>query len=84
MGMGKPIIASGIGQIAEVIRDGENGLLMEHKDHNDLAGKINLLAGNEDLRRKLGRAARKDAVERFSWTKNAERIIHAVQSVRRP
>ncbi|MDE3058750.1 MAG: glycosyltransferase family 4 protein [Bacteroidota bacterium] len=79
MGMGKPVIASGVGQIGEVIHDGVNGMLIEHKNHMDLAEKILLLAENPKLRKSLGDAARQDAVERFSWQKNAERVITAVE-----
>jgi glycosyltransferase involved in cell wall biosynthesis len=82
MAMGKAIVASSVGQISQVIHDGENGLTMQHRDHEDLAAKICLLAGNDELRRRLGAAARRDAVERYSWKENARRVINAVTALR--
>jgi glycosyltransferase involved in cell wall biosynthesis len=79
LGMGKPIIASGVGQIGEIMNDGRNCLLMKHRDYNDLADKIVFLINQPSLCRELGAAARKDAVEKFSWRKNAERVIEAVR-----
>ncbi len=79
MAMAKPIIASGVGQIGEVIQDGVNGLLMEERDHNDLAEKILALAVDSTLRKKLGQAARSDAVQKYSWQQNARRVVDAVK-----
>ena len=79
MAMGKAIVASGVGQIGEIIKEGLNGLLMREGDHADLAEKVALLAANVPLRKQLGQAARNDAFHEFSWKKNAERVIRAVQ-----
>lgn len=75
MGMGKAIVAAGVGQIADVIHHERNGLIMKHRDHVDLAEKILYLAERPDLRQRLGQAARKDAVEKFSWKENARRVV---------
>jgi glycosyltransferase involved in cell wall biosynthesis len=83
MAMGKPIIASGVGQIAEVLHDNVNAVLMKHRDHEDLAQKILTLAADPDFGRKLGAAARRDAVTKFSWQSNAQRVVDAVQSLPR-
>lgn len=49
----KPIIASNVGGVPEVIKDGYNGLLFEKENVDDLADKINLLLSNRDLTTKL-------------------------------
>ncbi|MGH2568866.1 MAG: glycosyltransferase family 4 protein [Bacteroidota bacterium] len=79
MAMAKPIIASGVGQIGDVIRDGVNGLMMKERDHIDLAEKILALCNNAMLRDRLGAAARTDAVQHYSWRQNAQRVVDAVQ-----
>jgi glycosyltransferase involved in cell wall biosynthesis len=84
MAMAKPIIASGVGQIGDVIHDGVNGVLMKERDHIDLAEKILALAENAVLRDQLGAAARRDAIEKYSWQQNARRVIDAVQGLQRP
>lgn len=83
MAAGKPIVASPIGQIGTILHDGVNALFMVHRDHEDLASKILLLAGDSDLRKKLGEAARREVVANYSWQMNAQRVIDAVQSLRR-
>ena len=65
-------MASGIPPVAfacpcgpkEIINDGIDGILVEKGDINSLAGKINYLIENEDIRKEMGLAARKRA-ERF-------------------
>jgi len=83
LAMGKAIIASGVGQIGEILSDGVNALIMKHKDHVDLAAKIILLAENPALRQRLGRVARRDAEERFSWRMNAQRVVEAVHKLKK-
>jgi len=82
MAMGKPIVASGVGQIGQVIHNGVNGLLMDHRNHEDLAEKICLLAEDKALRQRLGSEARADAVERYSWKENARHVVEAVAALR--
>jgi glycosyltransferase involved in cell wall biosynthesis len=81
LGMGRAVVASGIGQIGEIMHDEENCLLMRHRDHEDLAEKVLRLAADPDLRSRLGAAARKDAVEKFSWKENARRAVDAAVKV---
>lgn len=83
MGMGLPIIASGVGQIGEVLQDGVNALMMRHRDHDDLADKLQQLAHDPDLAARLGRNARADAEAKFSWRINASRVIDAVDAIRK-
>lgn len=58
MSYGKPIIATTVGGIPELISDGKNGLLCPAQDPASLAEKIALLAGNASLRETLGKSAR--------------------------
>ena len=81
MAMGKPIIATDVGQQGEVIRDRENGILIPEKDPAALADAVFELYKNPDLCDKIGRNARKDAVEKHNWTVNAKRIIDRYYSL---
>ena len=65
MAAGRPVVATKVGGIPEIIVDGENGLLAEPKDEVSLAEKISLLIGDKELRDKLSRAA-KLVVENYS------------------
>jgi spore coat protein SA len=71
---GLPLVATRLGGIPEVVREGENGLLLDNpRDPEELAQKITTLIENTDLRRRLGRQAREDALERFAWQHIAQK-----------
>ena len=73
--MARPVVASRLGQIAEVIQDGENGLLVEPNDPAALARAIARLATDQPLRTRLGLAARQTVIERYTWRQNAARVF---------
>ncbi|RMD92640.1 MAG: glycosyltransferase family 1 protein, partial [Calditrichaeota bacterium] len=58
MACGKPVIATNIGQLSELIEDGFTGLLCKQNCIEDLYDKINRLITNDKLRIKIGLAAR--------------------------
>lgn len=80
---GKGIVASRLGQVGEVIIDGENGLLVEPGDADQLARAIERLAVDGELRARLGAAARETAIARYTWRHNAARVFDAVLLTRR-
>ena len=67
MAAGKAIVATAMGQIKDVIRDGDNGLLVPAGDDLALANAIVRLIDDVPLRTRLGEQARKDAVKNHSW-----------------
>ena len=79
MAMGKAIVASRIGQIAEVLEDGVDALLVPAGNEEALAQAILRLTGDPALRKRLGEAARRKILERYTWTKNVERIRDALR-----
>lgn len=81
MAAGKAIAASRLGQIADVLTDGETALLAPPGDYRGFAEVLRRLVDDESLRRRLGTAARELAVREHSWTRNAERIISAYESL---
>lgn len=79
MAMARPIVASRLGQIKDVIEDGENGLLVEPLNTEELARAIERLAADGELRRRLGESARRAVIERYTWTQNAARVFNSVE-----
>ncbi|MGI8964054.1 MAG: glycosyltransferase family 4 protein [Thermomicrobiales bacterium] len=77
MAAGRPVIAAGIGQIADCIRHGETGLLYPPGDVESLARCIGELLDDPARARALGRAARAEATTHRSWEHNA-RIVNDV------
>jgi glycosyltransferase involved in cell wall biosynthesis len=62
----RPVVASAVGGIPEVITSGVDGLLVPPASPADLADAIVSLARSPELRERLGRAGRATVVERFS------------------
>ena len=66
MAVGKPIIATFVGGIPEIISHRENGYLVEPKNPQELARGIKEIINNKKLRIKISENALKDARQYFS------------------
>jgi glycosyltransferase involved in cell wall biosynthesis len=77
MAMGKAIVASRLGQIADVLADEETALLVEPGAALALSDAILRLARSRELRTRLGEAARREALDRHTWAHNAARVLDA-------
>lgn len=66
MAAGKPVIASNIGGVNELIRDGETGCLVYPGDPHALARAINTLVSNPALSRKIAMAGKELVEKEFS------------------
>jgi glycosyltransferase involved in cell wall biosynthesis len=75
MGLGKPIVASALEQIGEVLEDGRTGLLCTPGDVGGAAAAVVRLLSDEPLRLSLGRAALEEARTTYSWKMHARRIL---------
>jgi glycosyltransferase involved in cell wall biosynthesis len=64
MGVGFPVVARRMGSNSEVIQDGINGFLVETEE--EWFDRLKLLIEDGELRRRMGEAARKTAVEKYS------------------
>ncbi len=60
MAMGKPIVATPVGIAREIVRDGENGMVVAERDWEAIHGALLRLARDAGLRRALGERAAKD------------------------
>jgi len=77
------IVASAIGQITDVLEDGENALLYPPGDIDALAQAIERLRGDAPLRRRLTAAARHAVLESHTWDAVAQRILELVDDASR-
>jgi glycosyltransferase involved in cell wall biosynthesis len=77
MAAGKPIVASRLGQIGDVLEHGATGWLVRPGDADDLREGLLAVAADAELRHMLGANARRQAVERHTWRLNARRVIDA-------
>jgi glycosyltransferase involved in cell wall biosynthesis len=74
MAAGTPVVASRSGGIVDIVTDGETGILVAKNDAQALADAMITLIGNSTLAENMGRAARKRALDLFSWDQVAERM----------
>ena len=95
MACGTAVVASAVGGIKEVVVDGETGFLVPleqmrespfeplnpEKFSRDLAGKINQLMKDRQLREKFGKAGRKRVEEKFSWSTIAQKTKTLYESL---
>jgi glycosyltransferase involved in cell wall biosynthesis len=73
MAAGRPIVASDLPALREVLRDGENALLVPPGDAASLAAAIRRVLDSPELAERLGRTAFGEAGE-FGWDRRAARL----------
>jgi 2-deoxystreptamine N-acetyl-D-glucosaminyltransferase/2-deoxystreptamine glucosyltransferase len=83
MASGLPVVATHVGGIPEVVCDRVTGILVPPGDVPALATAIDELVRDEDLRTRLGAAARERA-GRYSWPCLAARVEQVYAAVREP
>lgn len=79
MAMGKGIVASDLDQIGEVLSHDVTAWLVPPGDVGALQQGIRLLLTDALRRKRLGDAARRDAVAKYSWREHTGRIVQAVK-----
>jgi len=79
MGAGRPIVASRVAGIPDVIGDGLHGLLTPERDPAALAAAINWLLRDRALAERLGAAARRRVLDELTWDIAAERFERAYE-----
>ena len=80
--MGKPVIASRIGALPEIVSEGETGALVAPGDASALASAIASLAADEPAIRRMGKAARALAETAFRPEDYYERLMGIYASAR--
>lgn len=79
MAAGLPVVASDIGDIPEIVRDGIDGYLVPPESVDSFASRMISLARNPDLRSVMGASARTRALGTMSWESIAQKLINSVK-----
>ena len=74
---GLPVVASRVGGLQDVVKNGETGFTAEVGDTNSFAAHLRTLADNDELRLRMGQAGRADAKRRF----RPERALDAYEDI---
>jgi glycosyltransferase involved in cell wall biosynthesis len=81
MAYGKPVVASNVGGIPEIITDGLDGLLIKPGHPEMLADKIALLLAETPMKNLLGQRAKTKIANKFSWQANISKYLKCYSEV---
>lgn len=81
MASGLPVVASDHSGNRELLNDGVNGFLFKSGDYESLVGKMEWIINNPSPAQEMGNKGRKYAEDKFSWAKNADRIVDICESI---
>jgi glycosyltransferase involved in cell wall biosynthesis len=81
MMFGLPVVATRWRGIPDVVDDGETGLLVPIRDPAALAGALERLLDDPEMRHTLGSNGRRKYVERYTIEKHLERVEEFIHSV---
>ena len=82
--VGRPIITTNVPGCREVVTDGENGFLVPPRDSVALTDAIQKLLINPPMRKAMGAAGRKRAIEEFSSAVIIRQTLDLYESIEIP
>jgi glycosyltransferase involved in cell wall biosynthesis len=82
MAHGRPVVASAVGGLRDLVVDGESGYLVPPGDRPALREALERLLADPELRRRLGQAGRERAATHFSWPRVTELTLQAYTDAR--
>jgi len=77
----KPVIASNLGGIVDIVKDGKTGILVPAGDAKRIAESIIQVLKNEELAKDLGEAGYRFAKQHFDWEVLTQRLLSLYQSL---
>jgi glycosyltransferase involved in cell wall biosynthesis len=77
MAHGRPVVATRVGGLLDLVVDGETGIVVPPRDPAALRSALERLLADPDLRRKLGSAGRERARTHFSWERVTDSTLAA-------
>ena len=80
MAHGRPVVASSVGGLLDLVVDGETGLFVPPRDVPALRAALERLLGDPELRERLGAAARVRVREHFGWPAVTTATIEAYEA----
>ena len=78
---GVPSVAGDSGGVRSAVRDGETGLVVPPEDIDRVTAALRLLLTNDDVRRRMGAAARRAVETHYNWDRVARDTLGFVRDV---
>ena len=75
MACAKPVIATDLAGVRQVVEKKVNGLLVKPKNATHLAEQINFLLNHPDVARQYGQAGRQKVVGSYGWQTIADKLL---------
>jgi glycosyltransferase involved in cell wall biosynthesis len=79
--MKKPVVATNVGGIPELMKDNETGFLVQKGNSEELIEKLLLLLNDKQKRENMGNMGRKFVEENFSWNKIAKEFVKDLKKI---
>ena len=79
--MKKPVIATNVGGIPELMKDKENGFLIEKGDSKKIIEYLQIIFNDHDKARTMGSSGRKFVKDNFSWETIAKKFISDINEL---
>ena len=77
---GTPVVASRVGGLATIVKDGETGYLFDERSPETLATYLCLLMSENEIRESMAKAAR-PSVMKYDWSSTARRLFNVYQEL---
>ena len=81
MAHGLPVVASSVGGVAELVKDGETGYLVKVNDHRGLAEKVVAILKDSERAERMGEKGRAQVLSDFSLNKMYDRYMQLYHDV---
>ena len=78
LAMGKPVVATQVGEVNFAIENDKNGYLCKEGEIEEYVSAIKILSKDKSLRKKFGNAGRLKAINELSWEANIDRIFNFI------
>ena len=78
--MKKPVVATNVGGVPEMMIDGKTGFLVQQGNYEQIIDKLSLLLEDKELAKKMGNEGRKFVEETFNWELVTKNFIKVVES----
>ncbi len=79
MALGKPVIASNVGGIPDLVKNGETGFLSEAGNPENLSQKMRILLSNKNLAVEMGKKGREIIEDKFSNQKYIDNYLKMIR-----
>ena len=79
--LNKPVIASNLGALPEIVENKKTGLLFEPGNSSDLANKINYLLQNKELIKQMGENAKRVVEQKFNPENHYQKLLQIYKKI---